>query len=185
MPPRDIGFALAILGIIGITLQLFLYPAVNDRLGVIKSWRMSLYCFPLAYVLVPFLSLIPSKTPPPAEKDGLLFWFALCIVLFIHVVGRTFALPSSVVLINNSSPHPSVLATIHGIGQSVSSGTRTVGPVLGGFIYGLSLQYGVVGVAWWTLSCLACCGCIISNWVKEGDGHEIMLEEERGDSDAE
>jgi hypothetical protein len=113
MPPRDIGFALAILGIIGIGMQLFVYPAVNERLGVVRSWRIFLYCFPIAYALVPFLSIIPSKTLPPAEKDGLFVWLALCGVLFIQFIGRTFVLPAAVILIN-CSPHPSVLGTIHG-----------------------------------------------------------------------
>ncbi len=182
MPPRDVGFAMAILGVIGIAMQLFVYPAVNAKLGVIKSWRIFLSCFPIAYALTPYLAVVPSRTPPPAEKDGVLLYLALCGVLFIQVLGRTFALPATTILINNCSPHPSVLGSIHGIGQSVSSGARTVGPVLGGFFYGLGLSHGVVGAVWWGLSGVAICGVVASNWVREGDGHEIWLE---GDDDGE
>ncbi len=182
MPPRDVGFAMAILGVIGILMQLFIYPLVNARLGVVKSWRIFLYCFPIAYVLVPYLSIVPSKTPPPAEKDGMLVWLCLCTVLFIQVTGRTFALPATTILVNNASPHPSVLGTMHGIGQSLSSAGRTIGPSLGGVFYGMGLRYGVVGAVWWGLSGLAVVNCIASNWVREGDGHEIKLE---GDDEAE
>ena len=182
MPPRDVGFAMATLGIIGILLQLFLYPIVNNKLGVVKAWRIFLYCFPLAYILVPFLAIVPSNTPPPAEKDGVLVWLALSTVLFIQVTGRTFALPATTILVNNASPHPSVLGTMHGIGQSLSSAGRTIGPSLGGTLYGLGLRHGVVGAVFWGLSGLAVLNCIASNWVREGDGHEIYLE---GDKEAE
>lgn len=182
MPPRDVGLAMATLGLVGIAMQLFIYPIVNAKFGLVKSWRIFLYCFPLAYMLVPFLSIVPSKSPPPAEKDGILVWAALCFVLFIQVTGRTFALPATTILINNATPHPSVLGTMHGIGQSMSSASRTIGPTLGGTLYGLGLRKGVVGGVFWGLSALAMCNCVASNWVKEGDGHEIKLE---GDEQAE
>lgn len=182
MPARHVGFAMAILGVIGITLQLFVYPVVNARLGVVRSWRLFLYCFPIAYILVPFLAIVPSKTAPPAEKDGIYMWLALCGVLFVQVIGRTFALPATVILLNNCSPHPSVLGTVHGMGQSISSAARTIGPVAGGYFYGLGLSKGVVGAVWWALSGVAVCGIVASLSVREGDGHEIKLD---GDDDAE
>jgi len=182
MPPRDVGFAMAILGLIGICMQLFIYPIVNAKLGTVKSWRIFLYCFPIAYILVPFLSIVPSRSPPPAEKDGFLVWLCLCSVLFIQVTGRTFALPATTILVNNASPHPSVLGTMHGVGQSFSSAARTIGPTLGGALYGIGLRHGMVGGVFWGLSAVAVINCIASNWVREGDGHEIILE---GDEEAE
>ncbi|CZT06451.1 related to E.coli tetracycline resistance protein TCR1 [Rhynchosporium graminicola] len=182
LPPRSVGFVMAILGSIGITLQLFLYPFVNQRLGTVRSWRIFLYCFPVVYSLVPFLSLIPSTTPPPSQKTGFPIWAAISSLLFIQVVGRTFASPATTILINNCSPHPSVLGTIHGIGQSASSAARTVGPALGGWLYGVGLKNGVVGAMFWVLACVAVFSIIASNWVREGDGHEIRLD---GDDEAE
>lgn len=182
LPPRSVGFAMAILGSIGITLQLFLYPLVNARLGTVRSWRIFLYCFPMVYLMVPFLSLIPSTTPPPSQKTGFPVWAALTSLLLVQVVGKTFASPATTILINNCSPHPSVLGTIHGIGQSASSAARTVGPALGGFLYGQGLQMGVVGSVFWGLAVVAVFSIVASNWVREGDGHEIRLE---GDDEAE
>ncbi|KAH7395564.1 major facilitator superfamily domain-containing protein [Cadophora sp. MPI-SDFR-AT-0126] len=182
MPPRDVGFAMAILGIIGISMQLFIYPIINARLGTVRSWRIFLYCFPIAYTLVPYLSIVPSKSKPPAEKDGLLVWFCLCAVLFVQVTGRTFALPATTILVNNASPHPSVLGTMHGIGQSLSSAGRTFGPSVAGALYGVGLRHGIVGAVFWGLGAIAILNCIASNWVREGDGHEIILD---GDEEAE
>jgi hypothetical protein len=174
MPPRHIGFAMAMLGVIGISMQLFVYPRISDRFGTIKTWRFFLYCFPISYALVPFLSLIPSKTPPPAETDGLLIWITLCGLLFILVSGRTFALPAGTILVNNASPHPSILGTMHGIGQSLSTSGRAIGPAIGGAMYGLGLKKGVVGGVWWGLSALALLNCLASWFVFEEAEEEFQ-----------
>lgn len=182
LPPRSVGFAMAILGSIGITLQLFVYPLVNARIGTIRSWRIFLYCFPIVYICAPFLSLIPSTTPPPSEKSGPLIWTAIPSLLLLHVIGKTFAGPATTILVNNCSPHPTVLGTIHGIGQTASSAAKTIGPAFGGWLYGYGLSHGVVGTSFWVLACVAAGSIVASNWVREGDGHEIRLD---GDDEAE
>ncbi|KAM3476482.1 hypothetical protein MY5147_003204 [Beauveria neobassiana] len=182
MPPQRVGLAMAILGVIGILMQLFLYPNLSARLGTLRSWRLSLLCFPLAYFVVPYLAVVPSTALPPAAKAGVAVWLAICGVLFVQVVGRTFALPSMAILINNGSPHPSVLGTVHGLGQSVSSAARTIGPMVGGPVYGFGLNRGYVGLVWWALSGVSVCACLASLFVKEGDGHEVWLQ---GDEDDE
>ncbi|CAD6590031.1 MAG: hypothetical protein ASARMPRED_004532 [Alectoria sarmentosa] len=179
MPPRSVGFAMAVLGLIGISLQLLVYPAVNARLGTLRSFRYSLCLFPLAYTLTPYLSIIHSSLAPPNQASGILVWLSLSCVLLVQVVGRTFALPANIILINNCSPHPSVLGTIHGVAQSVSSASRTIGPVLGGWGYGKGLQVGIVGAVWWALAVVAALGWLLSGLVREGDGHEIWLEGEK------
>jgi len=174
---------MAILGAIGITLQLLVYPAVNTRLGTLRSYRFFLPLFPLTYTLVPYLALVHSSSPPPAQSDGLLIWLALGSVLFLQVLGRTFALPANTILVNNCSPHPSVLGTVHGVAHSVSSFVRTVGPVVGGWLFGLGLRGGVVGGVWWALAGMAGMGAVASAWVREGDGHEVFLEGEGEDGE--
>ena len=180
LPPPSIGTALAILGIIGITLQLLLYPPLSFRLGTITSLRTSLLLFPMAYFLAPYLSIIPSTSPPPGPATGPWIWLYITLVLSVQVAGRTFALPSTTILVNNASPHPSVLGTVHGVAQSVSSAARTVGPVVFSWLYGMGLGKGVVGIAWWSMCVLAGAGAGASWLVREGDGHEIFLEGELG-----
>ncbi len=176
LPSRKVGAAMAMLGAIGIILQLFLYPRLSARLGTLRSYRIFVLCFPVAYTIIPYLSLVPSTTPPPGEKTGPWVWIAVGCLLSIQVVGRTFALPGQTILVNNCSPHPSVLGTVHGFGVSVSSFGRTVGPVLCGWLYGLGLNRGCVGAAFWGLAGVALCGWTASFWLREGDGHEIWLE---------
>lgn len=174
--PREVGVGMAILGVIGICMQLGIYPRLSARLGTVRSWRLFMTGFPLTYFLMPYLSLVPSASPPPHAKDGILVWGAIVCLLFFHVVGRTFTLPAQTILVNNCTPHPSVLGTIHGIGQSVSSFARSTGPILGGLVYGFGLSHGVVGIVFWGLSAVAVCNIAVSRFVREGDGHEIWLE---------
>jgi hypothetical protein len=178
LPPARIGIALAILGVIGISLQLFLYPKLFHRLGAAKSNRIFLSLFPITYTLAPFLSRVWSYSNPPDGVSGPWIWLAIIGVLIIQVLGRTFALPSTGILVNNASPHPSVLGTVHGIGQSVASLARTVGPVTFSWVFGRGLDMGVVGLAWWLMAGIAVIGWVVAQGVKEGDGHEILLEGE-------
>jgi hypothetical protein len=179
MPPARIGIALAIIGVIGISLQLLVYPKVAHRLGTTKCYRVFLAFFPLMYTIAPFLSLVPSWTSPPDGVSGPWIWIAITCALFIQVLARTFALPCTAILINNVSPHPSVLGTVHGIGQSVSSLTRTIGPILFSWVFGKGLDMGMIGLAWWCMAAVAVAGWILAQGVREGDGHEILLEGEK------
>ncbi|KAF4546749.1 MFS multidrug transporter [Lasiodiplodia theobromae] len=187
LPPSRIGAALAILGVIGITLQLAVYPTVSTRLGTVRSFRFASMLFPVAYAVIPFLALIPTTSPPPAPAAGPLVWMAIAGALFLVVAARTFATPSAAILVNNCCPHPSVLGTVHGVGQSVSSGARTLGPVLGGWVFGRGLAMGVVGLAWWWLAGVAVCGAVAGTFVREGNGREIVLpgEEEKEEEEDE
>ncbi|CAG8893538.1 unnamed protein product [Penicillium egyptiacum] len=181
MLPQSVGFATAILGVIGMVLQFTIYPTINGRLGTAKSYQYFLSLFPIAYFLAPYISLAPSTIPPPGQANGPWVWFWIIIVLFFQVTARTFTLPTSIILLNNCSPHPSVLGTIHGIGQSVSSAFRTVGPIFSGAWYGYGLDIGIVGFAWWLIALVSVFGCLAAIFVYEGSGHEILLPGEEED----
>ena len=180
-PPPTIGFAMAIIGFIGVALQFLLYPYANARFGLMRCFRGSLFLFPAAYYLAPYIALLPSGSPPPPPASGSAVWLGISFVLFLQVTARTFALPASIILLNNSSPHPSVLATIHGIGQACSATFRTFGPILAGYWYGLWTERGIVGMAWWIVGTVAALGCVASFWVRNGSGHEIFLPGEEGE----
>lgn len=181
MLPQSVGFATAILGIIGMFLQFTIYPSINSRLGTAKSYQYFLSLFPIAYFIAPYISLAPSTIPPPGQANGPWVWFWIIIVLFFQVTARTFTLPTSIILLNNCSPHPSVLGTIHGIGQSVSSAFRTIGPIFSGAWYGYGLDIGMVGFAWWLIALVSVFGCVAAIFVYEGSGHEILLPGEEED----
>lgn len=178
MPASTVGLATSILGILGICLQIFWYPPIQSRLGTLKCFRWFLFLFPIAYFIAPYISILPSSTEPPQPSGGRYVWTGLIFVLLLHTTARTFTLPASIILLNNCSPHPSVLGTIHGLGQSVSAGFRTVGPVVGGQWFGYGLDIGMVAWGWWGTAAMSIIACLTALGMHDGSGHEIFLEGE-------
>ncbi|KAM3506234.1 hypothetical protein MY11210_007630 [Beauveria gryllotalpidicola] len=178
MPAQTVGLATSFLGLIGMCLQLTLYPPVQARLGTTRSFCWFLFLFPVCYFVVPYLAILPSSSPAPEAASGPLVWLGILFVLFLAVTARTFTLPASIILLNNCSPHPSVLGTIHGLGQSVSAGFRTVGPVVGGWWYGYGLDIGMVAWGWWGVAVVSAMGCLTALRMYEGSGHELRIEGE-------
>ena len=158
--PSTVGFAMSILGIIGIILQLTIYPKVNAKFGLLRSTTWSLFVFPIAYALAPYLSLLSSHP--------VVLWFGIIVVLLLQVGARTFSLPGSILLINNSSPSPALLGTVHGMGAATSSAFRTVGPIVSVHWYAGGLKGGMVGVGWWGIALVSIAGCVPIFWVRDG-----------------
>ncbi|KAI5462832.1 major facilitator superfamily domain-containing protein [Mariannaea sp. PMI_226] len=179
MPASTVGVASSFLGLLGMILQFTMYPPVQARLGTMRSFRWFLILFPVAYFIGPYLSILPSTTEPPEAASGSWIWAGIILILLLQVMARTFTLPATIILLNNCSPHPSVLGTIHGLGQSVSAAFRTVGPVVGGWWYGYGLDIGMVAWGWWGVAAVAILGCGTALMMHEGSGHEIFLEGER------
>lgn len=167
LPSSRVGLATAIIGIIGLPLQLLLYPRVQSHLGTLSSFRTFLPFSPLAYTLMPFLVLIPRVVP-----FGWLVWVAFTFVVGLQVVSRTFSLPAAIILVNNCVTDPAVLGTLHGFAQSVSSAARTLGPLIGGWGLGMGLQYNMVGAIWWALAVEALVGWALLWTIHEGKGIE-------------
>ena len=148
---EKIGFANTTIGMIGLPLQLLLYPRLISSLGVRKSYRVFLPLSIIAYSLLPFLVLLP-------DNDGLV-WTSLSAVLTMHVLSRTFVNPATVMLVNDSAPSPELLGTVHGMASSISSTARIMGPVVGGILLGWGLAHNLVGLPLWLLGLVA-----IMNW---------------------
>jgi hypothetical protein len=167
---KNVGLATAIIGVIGFPLQLFVYPWMNSKLGTLPSYRVFLPFSILAYLSIPYLALLPNKT--------YLIWPTLTVVLSLQVISRTFALPGATLLVNNCTPHPSVLGMIHGLAQSISSGARTIGPTVGGWGLGLGLGGNCVGAIWWAMACVAAMNWCLLWAIYEGDaGHSAVSEQ--------
>lgn len=179
MPASTVGNATSILGVLGMLLQVVMYPPVHARLGTLRSFRYFLVIFPVAYLLAPFLATLPqTQNEDGTTSVSTVLWFAIVLILFLHTSARTMTLPASIILLNNCSPHPSVLGTIHGLGQSVSAGFRTVGPIVGGWWYGMGLDWGMVAFSWWAVAIVSVLGSVASLLLYEGSGKEIELDDD-------
>ncbi|OCL13443.1 MFS general substrate transporter [Glonium stellatum] len=174
MLPRDVGFAMSLLGLIGVVLQIVIYPMLNDRFGTIRIWRTALFVFPITYVVAPFPSLVASFSGKTA-----LVWLSMGVPLVLFITGRTGVTPATTLLINDCTPHPSVRGTIHTAGTVIGNLSRSVFPLAAFAIFGAGLGIGVIGLGFWCLACLAILACIASQWVREGsNGKDIVLDDD-------
>ncbi|KPM43166.1 hypothetical protein AK830_g3408 [Neonectria ditissima] len=158
---RKVGLANTIIGTVGIPLQLFVYPRVNDRLGVLPSYRAFLPLSIVAYCAVPYLVLLPAK--------ALVVWSCLSAVLAMHVISRTFVGPATMILVNESAPSPTLLGTVHGFASSTSSAARIMGPTIGGAVLGWGLANNYVGMPLWGMAIVATINWVLLLWLKDVD----------------
>lgn len=173
LPSARVGLATAIIGVIGLPLQIFIYPGVQTRLGTLKSFRTFLPFSSVAYALMPFLVLIP--------RIPWMVWPSFTFIVGLQVISRTFALPAAIILVNNCVSDPTVLGTVHGVAQSITSGARTLGPFVGGWGLALGLRYNLIGGVWWFLALEALVGWFLLFYIYEGKGiqkKKVPVEEE-------
>ncbi|GJC88636.1 putative membrane protein YCR023C [Colletotrichum liriopes] len=156
---EKIGLANTTIGMIGIPLQLLLYPWLIGSLGVRQSYRVFLPLSIIAYFSLPYLVLLPD--------DTLLIWTCLTVVLSMHVLSRTFVNPATMLLVNDSAPSPDLLGTVHGLASSISSAGRIVGPTVGGVMLGWGLAHDMVGLPLWLLGILAVMNWTVLWWIDD------------------
>ncbi|KAI0811834.1 major facilitator superfamily domain-containing protein [Xylaria sp. FL0064] len=158
-----IGIWLATFGIGGILLQLFIYPRLQKRIGTRGVFRIALFIFPVTYLAAPYLSLLAG--------DHEARWVFLGFIVCAQIMARTMAIPSTVILLTEAAPARMVLGTIHGAGNMLASLARAVGPAVGGYVFALGVEEGVVGLVWWLyLVGVALCALAWSYFTADGQG---------------
>ena len=154
---KTIGFVLSVQGIYSMVAQLIVFPRVVDHFGTLKTFRFVLMTWPLLYLLVPYLVLLPQRLQMPG----------VYICLLWKITAHVFAFPSNAMLIRNSAPSLLVLGVINGVGASTASLARALGPTVTGLIHSWGLDIGSNGVAWWACGIVCIIGALESLWIEE------------------
>ena len=154
---KKIGFVLSVQGVYSMVAQLCVFPRVVDHFGTLKTYRFVLMTWPLLYLLVPYLVLLPQRLQMPG----------VYICLLWKITAHVFAFPSNAMLIRNSAPSLLVLGVINGVGASTASLARALGPTVTGLIHSWGLDIGSSGVAWWACGAVCIIGALESLWIEE------------------
>ncbi|OAA74889.1 Major facilitator superfamily domain, general substrate transporter [Akanthomyces lecanii RCEF 1005] len=178
--PRDIATVFAIRGVVGALLQLIFFPKLRDMFGTLRLYRYALVIFPVAYALHPYLTALPSATFAPLPSSGVALWAVVVAILVVQSTARSMVLPAGAMMLNAACPDRAVLATVNGIGASVGAAARGMGHlVMTGWLYGVGLGAGVVGLAWWAMAGVAVAAVVAAACVPDGLGSGAL------DNDAE
>lgn len=130
---------------------IFVFPVVNRRLGSLTTFRIVVVSYPILYMLVPYLTLVPAWLRMPG----------IYLVLVWKVTAQAFSFPSLAIMLANAAPSKKVLGTLNGVAASSASLCRAFGPTLSGLIQSAGLTLGVLGLPWWANSLVAIIGSVL------------------------
>ena len=151
---------LAVQGVYSMAAQLYLFPFAASHFGTLKTYRFVLMTWPILYLLVPYLVLLPQRLQMPA----------VYICLLWKITAHVHAFPSNAILLTNSAPSLLVLGVINGAAASTASLARAFGPTISGVIHSWGLEIGSTGVAWWASGFICFVGALESLWIEEVNG---------------
>jgi hypothetical protein len=156
---KKVGIMLAIQGFYSLVAQLWLFPFVVRQFGTLRALRFVLMVWPLLYLAVPYMVLLPFKLQIPAA------YLALLCKITLHVI----AFPSSAILLANSAPSLAVLGSINGAAASTASLSRAFGPTVTGLLHSKALEWGYSGLAWWASGLVCVIGAGESFCIRDDD----------------
>ena len=151
---------LSVQGVYSMMAQIFLFPYISRKVGTLTTFRLVLMTWPLLYLMVPYLVLLPQ----PLQVPGVY----LCLLW--KITSHVLAFPSNAILLTNSAPSLLVLGVINGVSASTASLARACGPTVSGILHSWGLRIGSTGLAWWASGFVCLLGAIESLWLEEGGG---------------
>lgn len=163
---KDVGVIMTVNGAIALFVQAVVFPIMASLLGVWKTFLVVTILHPIAYFIVPFLTLLP----PNMMYAGLYSCLAIRNCLSI------LAYPVLLILIKEASPGPSSLGKINGLAASTGAACRTIASPIAGMLYGIGIQVGFTAVAWWGSALVAAIGAIQALMIQrndKGDQHQV------------
>lgn len=159
---HDVGVFLTINGFITLFVQGFVFPIFVAYVGVWKSFNWMIILYPITYIIVPFVSALPTGR----EQFGL--YSSLLLQAFFGII----VFPCALILMKNAVPSPLVLGRVNGVAMSACCLARTISSPLVGLIYSL----GGSAAAWFGLAFVTLIGIIQLFWVPKEDIGPVAIE---------
>lgn len=156
---KDVGVIMSINGIIALVVQAVIFPVMASLLGVWKVFLLVTILHPIAYFIVPFLTLLPPDLLYPGIYTCLTIRNCLSILAY----------PVLLILIKEASPGPSCLGKINGLAASTGAACRTIASPIAGFLYGVGIKIDFTAVAWWASALVAIIGAVQALMIKRDD----------------
>lgn len=159
---KTIGFMMAVQGVYSMVAQLWLFPIIVRRVGTLKALRSIMVIWPLLYLVVPYLVLLPRQL----QSVGI--YAALLVKITFHVI----AFPATAILLANAAPSKAVLGTINGVAASTACLCRAFGPTVTGSVHAAGLRMGYNGFAWWMGGLVCAIGALEAYCIKDTDSSQ-------------
>ncbi|RMZ73825.1 mfs multidrug transporter [Pyrenophora seminiperda CCB06] len=162
------GAFLAAQGFLQMFAQVIVFPWLSRRLGSLRTFWITLSCYPVLYLLAPYLAVLPEKLRIPG----------LMVLLIAKVTFQSLSYPSLAIILANSSPSKKVLGTLNGIAMSSASISRGFGPTVSGAVDSLGTSLHMSGLAWWAIAAVALIGWLPGFGLHEGNKRTLYAAHE-------
>ena len=145
---KDVGVIMSVNGVIALFIQAVIFPFVAERLGTWGVFVGVTILHPIAFFIVPYLALLPSK----------LLYPGIYTCLSIRNILSILDYPVILILLKQASPSPACLGRINGLAASAGAACRCVAPPIAGLLYERGANIGFTGLAWWVAGFVAILG---------------------------
>lgn len=129
----QIGLAMLQIGAWFLIVQLFIYPQIPHRIGMMNTHRLGVLIMIPVALTTPFINLV--------AHDQVLIWVCLVAIGFGQAFADACAFSTGMVFVNNSVD-PRQFGEVNGIGQTGVALVRAIGPAIGGPLFAWSLTEG-------------------------------------------
>jgi len=156
---HDVGTYMAVNGVIALCIQGFIFPPFVERVGVWHSFVSMIVLYPISYVVMPFLSVLPKPVLPAG------IYATLILQNFFGII----MMPCGLILLKNAAQSPKVLGRVNGMAMSGTCLARTVASPLVGLIY----SRGGSAAAWFSCAGVALLAIVQMFWVPREHVHDV------------
>ncbi|CAG8438734.1 8723_t:CDS:2 [Ambispora leptoticha] len=147
---QDLALSLTIMGFVALASRSFMFTVLRKPA---RAYQIVWFLYIPVYVMFPLIntlkqsfncyfdSELASVVCPDQGNltNERIIWYILLITLGVRYFLNVFGYTSILIVITNSAPR-NVLGTVNGIGQTIASFARAVGPALGGALWTWSLK---------------------------------------------
>ncbi|KAL0960114.1 hypothetical protein HGRIS_011756 [Hohenbuehelia grisea] len=155
---------IALMCLAQIAYQFYLYPNMGPprgRFSHLAMFRIGSLLFIPSYLTV----ILYRAFATPDDDGNIIVMAALALSTAVRYAGITFAYTAISILLNYMTP-PSAVGYANGIAQSIVSLARCFGPVLGGYLWSVSVQDNPAGYPLGFVVCAAVCGlAVVSSYL--------------------
>ncbi|THV01922.1 major facilitator superfamily MFS-1 [Dendrothele bispora CBS 962.96] len=151
---------IALMCLCQIAYQFYLYPNLGPPRG--RFSHLTMFRLGSLFFIPSYLSVILYRVPfASEEEDGnFLLMTALTLSTAVRFCGATFAYTAISILLNYMTP-PQAVGFANGIAQSIVSLARCLGPVLGGWIWSVSIEGNPNGYPLGFMICAGACALAV------------------------
>jgi len=151
---------IALMCLAQIAYQFYLYPNMGPprgRFSHLAMFRIGSFLFIPAYLTVILYRPLSSSS----QNGNVIVMAGLAISTAVRYCAITFAYTAISILLNYMTP-PAAVGIANGIAQSIVSLARCFGPVLGGYLWSISVQDNPSGYPFGFLAVSAVCGLVLA-----------------------